>query len=404
LGALSYSLLLEAQAVGQLKAKRNDSIAPFYAMELMRRARELERSGKSIIHMELGEPDFPTPSPVVKAAQRFLENGIVHYTSAIGLPQLKEAIAKLYQTRHGVLIDPQQVAITAGGSSALTLLLSVLTNPESEWLMADPGYPCNRHIIRTFGGLDVALNVDRSTRFQPTLQQIKDKWNGKTAGVILVSPSNPTGSVLTKEEIQSFADFVKEKGGALIIDEVYHGLTYEESAATAAGMNSNTFVVQSFSKYFNMTGWRVGWIVAPHGYSALLEKMAQNLFIAPPTIGQHAALAALMPETIEILEARKLEFKERRDYLYSELLDIGFKIEGKPSGAFYVWADCRPFGRDSFQLANELLENCGVAVTPGLDFGSHFPEHHLRFAYATSLDQLKEGIGRIRQYLLKPIS
>ena len=390
--------------MSQLKAQRNDSIAPFYVMELMRRSRELEKSGRSIIHMEVGEPDFPTPTPVVKAAQRFLESEIVHYTSAIGLPQLRGAIAKFYQTRYGVLLDPQQIAITSGGSSALTLLLSVLTNPDSEWLMVDPGYPCNRHIIRAFGGRDVALNVDASTRFQPTLQQIKEKWTSKTAGLILVSPSNPTGTVLTKQEIESFAEFVKEKNGALIIDEVYHGLTYEEPAATAAGLNSNTFVVQSFSKYFNMTGWRVGWIVAPEGYSTLLEKMAQNLFIAPPTVGQHAALTALLPETIEILERRKLEFKARRDYLYSELIDIGFKIEGKPSGAFYIWADCRPFGRDSFKLASEFLENCGVAVTPGLDFGSNFPERHLRFAYTTGLEQLREGMRRIREYLSTAVS
>jgi aspartate/methionine/tyrosine aminotransferase len=386
--------------VSQLKAKRNDSIAPFYVMELMRRSRELERAGKSIVHMEVGEPDFPTPTPVVKAAQRFLENEMVHYTSAIGLPQLREAIARFYQTRYNVAIEPEQVAITSGGSSALTLLLSVLTNPDSEWLLADPGYPCNRHIIRAFGGRDIALNVDQSTGYRPTLQQINKNWNSKTAGMILVSPSNPTGAVLTRDELQSFAEFVKEKSGALIIDEVYHGLTYEDSAVTAAGMNANTFVVQSFSKYFNMTGWRVGWIVAPPGYSTLFEKMAQNLFIAPPTVGQHAALEALKPQTIEILEKRKLEFKERRDYLYKELLDIGFKIEGKPSGAFYIWADCRPFGRDSFKLASEFLENCGVAVTPGLDFGTNFPERHLRFAYTTSLDQLKEGMRRIREYLL----
>lgn len=392
---------IEAQFKAQFKAQRNDSITPFYAMELMRRSRELESSGKSIIHMEIGEPDYPTPTPVVKAAQRFLEQETVHYTSAIGLPQLREAIAQFYQTRYGVLLKPEQIAITAGGSSALTLLLAVLTNPDSEWMMADPGYPCNRHIIRAFGGRDVALNVDSRTRFQPTLQQIKEKWNSKTAGLILVSPGNPTGTVLTKQELESFADFVMEKNGALIIDEVYHGLTFEEPAATAAGLNRNTFVVQSFSKYFNMTGWRVGWIVAPEGYSPLLEKMAQNLFIAPPTIGQQAALAALMPETIEILEKRKLEFKARRDYLYSELIDIGFKVEGKPSGAFYIWADCRPFGRDSFTFASELLENCGVAVTPGLDFGSNFPERHLRFAYTTSLEQLREGMRRIREYLEK---
>lgn len=382
-----------------IAAKRNASIAPFYVMELMRRTRELEREGKSIIHMEVGEPDFSTPLPVLQAAKSFLESEEVHYTPALGLWELRVAIANFYHQRYGRSVRPEQVAITTGGSAALTLVLTCLTDPGSEWLMVDPGYPCNRHIIRAMGGRDVPLKVDASTRFQPTLLQVKESWNEKTAGMILVSPSNPTGSVLSQNEISAFSEYVKEKNGTLIVDEVYHGLTYEEPAATAAGLNGNTFVVQSFSKYFNMTGWRVGWVIAPETHIQLLEKLAQNFLIAPPTVGQHAALAAFLPETISILENRKAEFQKRRDYLFEELSSLGFKMAGRPVGAFYIWADCSAFGKDSFQMASEILENCGVAITPGMDFGSNMPERYLRFAYTTGLTQLQEGMARIRKYL-----
>lgn len=380
-------------------APRVDDIAPFHVMELLARAKELEAAGRDIVHMEVGEPDFPTPAPIVAAAQAHLAGGRVFYTPALGLPELREAISAFYRTRYGVDVPAARIVVTAGASGALLLALACLAAPGSEWLLTDPGYPCNRHFVRSFEGVPVGIPVDAQSNFQPTLTDLERHWNERTAGALFASPANPTGTMLDAGTLAAIAGFVRQRGGQLIVDEIYHGLTYGKDAPTALQFGDDIFVVQSFSKYFNMTGWRLGWLVVPERFARDVEKLAQNLFIAPSTPAQHAALAAFHPETIAILESRRAEFRRRRDFLAPELERLGFRLSAKPEGAFYIYADCSALTDDSERFARTLLETAGVAVTPGLDFGTHAPKRHLRFAYATEIGRLGEAIERIRRFL-----
>lgn len=380
-------------------ALRMADIAPFHVMELMKKAQALEAAGRDIVHMEVGEPDFPTPDPILKAAMAHLEGGHVHYTSALGLPALREAIAGFYFSRYGVHLSPARVIVTAGASAALLLALGVLVAPGDEILLTDPGYPCNRHFVRLFEGLPRALPVGPETDYQPTSEQVGVAWNDRTKGLMLASPANPTGTLVKPETLQALTTLVESRGGVLIVDEIYHGLTYGVAAGTALALSERTLVVNSFSKYFNMTGWRLGWLVAPEGLVRDVEKLAQNLYISPPTPAQYGALAAFLPETLVITEARRQEFQVRRDFLLAELPKMGFRLPVQPHGAFYIYADCSGLAGDSYELAGRLIEEAGVAVTPGLDFGSNAPEKHLRFAYTTSLERLQEGVARLGRFL-----
>lgn len=380
-------------------APRVDDIAPFHVMELLTRAKALEAEGHDIIHMEVGEPDFPTPAPVIAAAQAHLAGGRVFYTPALGLPELRAAIAGFYQTRYGIEIPASRIVVTAGASGALLLALACLATPGSEWLLTDPGYPCNRHFVRTFEGVPVGIPVGAENNFQPTLSDLEQHWNARTAGALFASPANPTGTMLDAAQLAAIAEFVRPRDGQLIVDEIYHGLTYERDAPTALQHGDDIFVVQSFSKYFNMTGWRLGWLVVPERFTRDIEKLAQNLFISPSTPAQYAALAAFKPDTIAILESRRNEFRRRRDFLAPELRKLGFHITAQPEGAFYIYANCSSLTKDSDQFARQLLESAGVAITPGLDFGRHAPEDHLRFAYTTDLERLAEAVERIRSFL-----
>ncbi|MBI4754566.1 MAG: pyridoxal phosphate-dependent aminotransferase [Betaproteobacteria bacterium] len=373
-------------------------IAPFQVMELMARATQLEAAGRSVIHMEVGEPDFPTPQPVVDAAQLFLADGHVHYTPALGLAELRAAISRHYSRRYGVSVPAGRIVVTAGASGALLLALGVLVNPGSRVLVTDPGYPCNRHFVRLLEGRPEALPVGPETAFQPTVGQVAEAWNNATRALILSSPSNPTGTVMDNATLEGIVQVVRARGGMLIMDEIYHGLTYGFDADTALRFSDEVFVINSFSKYFNMTGWRLGWLVAPERYVREVEKLAQNLFIAPSTPAQYAALAAFGSRTLEILESRREEFRARRDLLVPALRQLGFTVPAEPSGAFYVYADCSAFSRDSFDFARRLLDEAGVAVTPGLDFGSHHAARYLRFAYTTSQEKIEEGLARIARY------
>ena len=380
-------------------ASRLQHIAPFHVMELLARAKALEAQGRDIVHMEIGEPDFPTPAPIVAAAQAHIQSGNVFYTPALGLPELREAIAGFYATRYGVSVPASRIVVTAGASAALLLAMACLCSPRSEWLLTDPGYPCNENFVRSFEGLPVCIPVRAENRFQPTMADLEQHWNTNTAGALFASPANPTGSLLDEETLAEFAQFVRNHGGQLIIDEIYHGLTYEREASTALQFGDDIFVVQSFSKYFNMTGWRLGWLVVPERFARDIEKLAQNLFIAPPTPAQYAALAAFSPETIAILENRRAEFRRRRDFLVPELQRLGFAVASKPEGAFYVYARCSALAADSTELARELLETAGVAITPGLDFGKQAPQSHVRIAYTTNVDRLAEAVARIERHL-----
>lgn len=379
-------------------AARMADIGPFHVMELMARAQALEAQGRSVIHMEVGEPDFPTPQPVLDAAQRFIATGRVFYTNALGLPQLREAIAGFYLSRYGVSVDPARVVVTSGASAALMLALGALVSPGDRWLLADPGYPCNRHFIRLLEGAADGLAVDAESGYQPTAAMVDAAWTARTQGLLLASPSNPTGSLIDPARMAALWQVVSSRGGALIVDEIYHGLTYGADARTALELADDIIVVNSFSKYFGMTGWRLGWLVVPPQLVRTVEKLAQNLYISPPAPAQHAALAAFLPETVAILESRRKEFHARRDLLWAGLRDLGFVIASEPRGAFYIYADIGDLGSDSFALATDLVEHAGVAATPGLDFGVNAPERHMRFAYTVAADKLSEGLERLAGY------
>ena len=377
-------------------ARRMADIQPFHVMEILKRAHQLEAAGRDIIHLEVGEPDFPTPPTIVEAARDFLAGGHVHYTPALGLTALREAIARFYHDRFGADVAPERIIVTPGASGALMLALAVTTDPGDEWLLPDPGYPSNRHLVRSFEGVARALPVDASTRFQPTPAQVADAWTARTRGLMVASPANPTGTLLSLDEIVALQETVAARDGILIVDEIYQGLNYGIDASTALSRLDDVFVVNSFSKYFGMTGWRLGWLVAPQGFVRELEKLAQHFFISPSTPAQHAALAAFAPATIATLEERRHEFAQRRDVLLPALRALGFGIATEPQGAFYVYADVSALADDSEALARRMIEEAGVAATPGLDFGHHLPRRHLRIAYTTRSERLLEAAERIR--------
>ena len=379
-------------------ARRLADIEPFHVVELLTRARQLEAEGRDIIHMEVGEPDFPTPEPIAEAAIAAIQRGKTLYTQALGLPELRAAIADFYRERYGVVVPASRIAITNGASGALNLAFAALVNPGDEWLLADPGYPCNRHSLRTYDGVPRSIPVGPESNFQPTPAMLRQHWTEQTAGLLVASPANPTGTLLTLAEIEALAAVCREKGGHFMVDEIYHGLTYAISAPTACAAGDDIWVINSFSKYFQMTGWRLGWLVVPEAYGRDIEKLAQNLVLCPSTPAQYAALAAFEPHTIDILEARRAEFRRRRDFLAPALEAIGFRITARPEGAFYLYCDCSALADDSFMLARDLLEKAGVAATPGLDFGSNAPEKHIRFAYTTGIPRLAEAIERLSAY------
>ena len=379
-------------------ARRLADIEPFHVVELLTRARQLEAEGRDIIHMEVGEPDFPTPEPIARAAVAAIQGGKTLYTQALGLPELRTAISDFYRERYGVAVAASRIAITNGASGALNLAFAALANPGDEWLLADPGYPCNRHILRTYEGCPISMPVGPDSNFQPTPAMLRQYWNEKTAGLLVASPANPTGTLLTLAEIEALAAVCREKQGHFLVDEIYHGLTYEIAAPTACAAGDDIWVINSFSKYFQMTGWRLGWMVIPEAYVRDVEKLAQNLVLCPSTPAQHAALAAFAPDTIAILEERRAEFRHRRDFLAPALEAIGFRVTARPEGAFYLYCDCSALADDSFALARDLLEKTGVAATPGLDFGSNAPEKHIRFAYTTGVPRLAEAVERLRRY------
>ncbi len=379
-------------------AARMTSIAPFHVMDILARAQALQAAGRDIIHLEIGEPDFATPAPIVEAGVVALRAGLTHYTGALGLPVLREAIADFYATRWQVAADPARVIVTPGASGALLLALGLLAGPGDEVLMADPGYPCNRHFARFCEARAVTVPVDESSGFQLTLDLIERHASPATRAVLIASPSNPTGTAIAADELARIHDWCAAHGVALIVDEIYLALTYDGGEHSAACWD-DVFVINSFSKYFLMTGWRLGWLLAPAWAMGDLERLAQNLFLAAPTPAQHAALAAFAPATLAELDARKAELRERRDFLLPALRERGFVIPTQPQGAFYLYAGCQAHTDDSFRFAQALLEQAWIAVVPGLDFGQHQPQHYLRVAYTQPLPRLIEAIARLDAFL-----
>lgn len=380
-------------------ARRMAEIAPFHVMALLARARELEAAGRSVIHMEIGEPDFPTAEPIIAAGQRALAEGRTRYSAAAGLPELRRAISDHYRERYNVAVAPQRILITPGASGALQLATAVLINPGDRVLLADPGYPCNRHFVRLAEGEAVGIPVGPETGYQLTADLVERHWDERSVAVLLASPANPTGTVIPPDELSAIIATVEARGGRVIMDEIYHGLVYGAALQTALAFSDQTFVVNSFSKYYGMTGWRLGWLVAPEDCVGAAEKLAQNVFLAASTPAQYAALAAFTPEAQAVFETRRQEFQARRDFLLPALRELGFIIPATPDGAFYLYADCGRFTDDSYAFALRLLDEAGVALTPGLDFGHHQPHRHVRFAYASPIAQLAEGVERLRRAL-----
>ena len=379
---------------------RSAGIEPFHVMRLLARAREIESTGRKVVHMEIGEPDFPTAAPIIAAGQMALAAGKTHYTPARGLPELRAAISHYYGRRFSVAVDSERILVTPGASGGLQVLLSALLDPGDGVLMADPGYPCNRHLVRLLGGIPRLVPVGAETGYQLTADHLESAWQPDVKVVMVASPSNPTGTLLGADELGRLYRAVRERGASLLVDEIYQGLVYGEPDHTALDVGTEgLFVVNSFSKYFGMTGWRLGWVVVPSACVDTLERLAQNLYLAAPTPSQYAGLAAFQPDTLEILESQRRELERRRDYLLPTLTKLGLRFAVKPHGAFYLYAGCDGVSDDSEVFAARLLEEQAVAVTPGRDFGVNEPGRHLRFAYTTDLDSLREGVRRIAHFL-----
>jgi aspartate/methionine/tyrosine aminotransferase len=386
-------------------AARVAAIQPFYVMEMMKEARALELAGRDIIHMGVGEPDFTAPEAVVDAASSALRRGVTQYTNALGLTSLREAISGHYRSAFGLDIDPARIVVTTGASAALLLACMALVDRGDEILMPDPCYPCNRHFVAAADGTPVLIPSGPEERFQLTAAQAEAHWTPRTRGVLLASPSNPTGTSIEPAELARLVDVVRSHGGFAIVDEIYQGLSYDAKPVSALSLGDDVVTVNSFSKYFNMTGWRLGWLVVPPSMTGVIEKLAQNLFICASALAQHAALACFEPATLAIYEARRLEFGRRRDFIVPAFRSLGFEVPVVPDGAFYVYADTRhvdhPAAGDSDALTKAMLHDAGVVLVPGMDFGFHAPRDYIRLSYATAYPRLEEAVERLGVFFRK---
>lgn len=380
-------------------ASRVQNIAPFHVMELSKRAAALEQQGRDIIYMGIGEPDFTAAPAVVAAATQAMAEGRMQYTSATGLPALREAISAHYLRVYGLTIPASRIVVTAGASAALLLACAALVEKGAEVLMSDPSYPCNRHFVAAFEGQAKLIESGPQDRFQLSAQMVQQHWSEATRGVLLASPSNPTGTSILPDELGRIVDAVRQRQGFTIIDEIYQGLSYDGAPFSALSLGDDVIVINSFSKYFCMTGWRLGWLVLPEQMVPAVEKLAQNLFICASSIAQYAGIACFTPESIALFEQRKAEFKRRRDYIVPQLERLGFKVPVIPDGAFYVYADCSAISDDADQLTMELLDKAGVVLVPGLDFGPATARRYIRLSYATSMENLQEAVRRLERYL-----
>ncbi|NRP60327.1 aminotransferase class I/II-fold pyridoxal phosphate-dependent enzyme [Marinobacterium sp. xm-d-564] len=380
-------------------SQRSQLIESFKVMDLLKHAHALADQGRSIIHLGAGEPDFGAAPQVIEEAKRLLDTTPMTYTPAAGISALREKIAAFHQQRYGQKIAADNVLVTAGASAALQLTFALLANRDQKILMADPGYPCNRQFLRIVEAQAVSIPVDHEQNYQLTAELVEQHWDEQTAGVLIASPANPTGAVIDPQELANIAATVSRLGGTLVVDEIYHGLTYGAETPSAFSIDTNCIVINSFSKYFGMTGWRLGWLVADASAVAEMEKMAQNLYISPTTLSQYAALRAFEPDAIELFELRREELQQRRDRLLEGLKRIGFKVPRTPAGAFYIYADASDLCDYSFSWCWELLERAGVVATPGADFGEYQAHKFVRFAYTTSLANIDEALNRIEQFV-----
>ena len=390
-------------------SSRAERIDPFYVMEVAKAAqamaREVAGTSEPMIFLNIGEPDFTAPPLVQEAAAKAVRDGATQYTNALGLDALRERISGWYQSRFGVDVPARRIVVTAGASAALHLACLALIERGDEILMPDPSYPCNRHFVSAAEGRAVLVPTTAAERYQLSSDKVQAAWTDKTRGVLLASPSNPTGTSIAPAELRRIHEVVQARGGVTMIDEIYLGLSYEEEFGhTALAIDEHIISINSFSKYFNMTGWRLGWMVVPDAMVPVVERLAQNLFICASTVSQMAALACFEAESIAEYERRRAEFKARRDYFIPALQSLGLSVPVMPDGAFYAWADCTDAAQrlgvqGSWDFALEVMRRAHVAITPGRDFGSFEPERFVRFSTANSMEQLQESVARLRKLL-----
>lgn len=390
-------------------SSRAERIDPFYVMEVAKAAqamaREVAGTSEPMIFLNIGEPDFTAPPLVQEAAAKAVRDGATQYTNALGLDALRERISGWYQSRFGVDVPARRIVVTAGASAALHLACLALIERGDEILMPDPSYPCNRHFVSAAEGRAVLVPTTAAERYQLSSDKVHAAWTDKTRGVLLASPSNPTGTSIAPAELRRIHEVVQSRGGVTMIDEIYLGLSYEEEFGhTALAIDEHIISINSFSKYFNMTGWRLGWMVVPDAMVPVVERLAQNLFICASTVSQQAALACFEAESIAEYERRRAEFKARRDYFIPALQSLGLNVPVMPDGAFYAWADCTDAAQrlgvqGSWDFALEVMRRAHVAITPGRDFGSFEPERFVRFSTANSMEQLQESVARLRKLL-----
>ena len=380
-------------------ASRTDHILPFQAVEVFKQAQALAAQGHDIISLGIGEPDFTAPPQVIEALNRAASAGLSGYTPPAGLSPLRGAIADYYAQQFSAPVDPSRIIVTSGASGALLLAAMALINPGDEVLMPDPSYPANQTFIRSAGGIPRLIPSTAQQRFQLSAQDIREHWGAATRGILIASPSNPTGTTISREALQDIITEVRQRDGFIILDEIYLGLHYDDAPVSGLALDENIIVINSFSKYFHMTGWRLGWLIAPPALIPALEKIASCLAICAPSLAQHAALACFDPEVLRVYDKRRLSFKQRRDYLVPALNTLGLDIPVVPDGAFYIFTDIRQHSQDSDVFAHDLLHQAGVATVPGRDFGSAHAKHTLRLSYATSMDRLEEAISRIATFV-----
>lgn len=380
-----------------------NNIQPFHVMKILGEARSLEAKGKDIIHLEVGEPDFPSLVEVHQAVCEAIDKGHTHYTPTMGLPTLREKLSDFYHHYYKAKVSPERIMLTPGSSSALQLLLTAVLNPGDKVMMPDPTYPCNRQFVELLHGEIISVPVDSRSQFQLNLELLQSYWHSDIKIVMVASPANPTGTMISQNELMKMAKFLSEQNVWFIVDEIYQGLVYDEppsSILANTDLPDNVLVINSFSKFFGMTGWRLGWLVGQPCLMPVLDKLGQNLFLSAPTPSQYGALRVLDKDVLKKLETRRDIFATRRDTLYQEMINAGLQVPTKPQGAFYLYWDVSELTDDSETFAQELLYQTGVTVTPGIDFGDHKAKQFIRLAYTAEKNKLKAAIQRVSQYLL----
>ena len=389
-------------------ASRLEHIEPFYVMEFAKAADALARSpacdpaqgGQAMVFLNIGEPDFTAADGVLQAAQECLQQGRTQYTHAAGLPALRQCIAAWYQQRFGLHVDAARILVTAGASGALQLACLALFEPGDEVLMPDPSYPCNRHFVAAAGARAQLLTTTAASRFQPSAAAVAAAWQPHTRGVVLASPSNPTGTSIDAAELAAIVQAVRSRGGVTVVDEIYLGLSYDDAyGASALALGDDVISINSFSKYFGMTGWRLGWMVVPPELVAPIEKLAQNLYICASSLAQQAALSCFDSAALQTYEQRRAAFKQRRDFVVPALNALGLTVTVPPDGAFYAWFDCSRYNTSSWDFCVDMMQRAHVALTPGRDFGPAFAHSHVRLSFASSMEDLQTALQRLQRVL-----